>query len=154
MESFFLYHRSGLGAKTDLDIVSIAWLNKDYIILIEGVVTRLREKGIKIGVMFLDREFFNLPSILALTSLGIDFIMAASANKRIKRMLEEHKRRKGVTPAIFRYQFKNKRSPEFYLVAIPNPDYDPEDAKKNEFLIFATSINFGSVEEFVKRVPE
>jgi len=32
------------------------------IILIEGVVTRLREKGIKIGVMFLDREFFNLPS--------------------------------------------------------------------------------------------
>ena len=40
-------------------------------------------------------------------------------------------------------------------MAIPNPDYDPEDAKKkNEFLIFATSINFGSIEEFVKRVPE
>jgi len=141
--------------KLTFDIVNITGLNKDYIILIEGVVTRLREKGIKIGVMFLDREFFNLPSILALTSLGIDFIMAASANKRIKRVLEEHKRRKGVTPAIFRYQFKDKRSPEFYLVAIPNPDYDPEDAKnKNEFLIFATSINFGSVDEFVKRVPE
>jgi len=67
--------------------------------------------------------------------------MAASANKRIKRVLEEHKRRKGVTPAIFRYQFKDKHSPEFYLVAIPNPDYDPEDAKnKNEFLIFATKL--------------
>jgi len=90
--------------KLTFDIVSIAGLNKDYIILIEDVVTRLREKGIKIGVMFLDREFFNLPSILALSSLGIDFFMAASANKRIKRMLEEHKRRKGVTPAIFRYQ--------------------------------------------------
>jgi len=63
--------------------------------------------------MFLDREFFNLPSILTLSSLGIDFIMAASANKRIKRVLEEHKRRKGVTPAIFRYQFKDKRSPSF-----------------------------------------
>ena len=88
--------------KLTFDIANITGLNKDYII--EGVVTRLREKGIKIGVMFLDGEFFNLPSILALTSLGIDFIMAASANKRIKRMLEEHKRRKGVTPAIFTVQ--------------------------------------------------
>jgi hypothetical protein len=56
---------------------------------------------------------------------------------------------------IFNYQFEDKRSPEFYLVAIPNQDYDLKDEKKkNEFLLFATSINFGSVEEFVKRVPE
>ena len=59
--------------KLTFDIVNITGLNKDYIILIEGVVTRLREEGIKIGVMFLDREFFNLPSILALTSLGIEW---------------------------------------------------------------------------------
>ena len=40
-------------------------------------------------------------------------------------------------------------------MAIPNPDYDPRgDRKKNEFLLFATSINFGSAEEFVKRVLE
>jgi len=56
---------------------------------------------------------------------------------------------------IFNYRFEDKRSPEFYLVAIPNPDYDPKDEKKNnEFLLFATSINFGSIEEFGKRVPE
>jgi len=85
----------------------------------------------------------------------VDFIMAAKNNKRIKRMLEVHKRKNGVTPVIFKYQFKDTSSPEFYLVAIPNPDYDPEDTKnKNEFRLFATSIIFGSVDEFVKRVPK
>ncbi|MHC1636133.1 MAG: hypothetical protein ACXQTS_05900 [Candidatus Methanospirareceae archaeon] len=40
----------------------------------------------------------------------------------------------GVTSAIFKYQFEDKRSPEFYIVGIPNPDYDPDDAKKkNDF---------------------
>ena len=141
--------------KLTLDIVNITGLNKDYAILLEGVVNRLRAMGIKIGTMFLDREFFNLPSILTLSSMGVDFIMAAKSNKRIKRMLEEHKRNNGVTPVILNYQFKDKRSPEFYLVAIPNPDYNPKDDKKKaEFHLFATSINFGSVEEFVKRVPE
>jgi len=141
--------------KLTLDIVNLTRLNKDYAILIEGVVNRLRAMGIKIGTAFLDREFFNPPSILTLSSIGVDFIMAASSNKRIKRMLEEHKRKNGVTPMIFKYGFKDKRSPEFYLVAIPNPDYDPKDDKKKaEFHLFATSINFGSVEEFVKRVPE
>ncbi|MCW3133929.1 MAG: hypothetical protein N2V78_06345 [Methanophagales archaeon] len=141
--------------KQTLDIVNITGLNKDYTILLEGVVNRLRAVGIKIGTMFLDREFFNLPSILTLSSLGVDFIMAARINKRIKRMLEEHKRKNGVTSAIFKYRFVDKRSPEFYLVAIPNPDYDPKDDKKKaEFLLFSTSINFGSAEEFVKRVPE
>ena len=141
--------------KLTLDIVNITGLNKDYAILLEGVVNRLREMGIKIGKMFLDREFFNLLSILALFSLGVDFIMAARINKRIKRMLEEHKRKNGVTAVIFNYRFEDKRSPKFYLVAMPNPDYDPkDDRKKNEFLLFATSINFGSIEKFVKRVPE
>jgi len=108
-------------------------------------------RGIKIRSAFLDREFFNLPSILTLSSMDVGFIMAARSNKRIKRMLEEHKRKNSVTPMIFNYRFEDKRSPEFYLVAIPNQDYDPKNAKKkNEFLLFATSINFGSVEEFVK----
>lgn len=141
--------------KLTIDIVNITGLNKDYAILIEGVVARIREMGIKIGTMFLDREFFNLVSILSLFSPGVDFIMAAKINKRIKRMLEEQKRKNGVTPVIFKYRFGDKRSPEFYLVAIPNSDYETKgDKKKAEFHLFATSINFDSVEEFVKRVPE
>ncbi|RZN38288.1 MAG: hypothetical protein EFT35_05055 [Methanophagales archaeon ANME-1-THS] len=135
--------------------MNITGLNKDYAILLEGVISRIRELGIKIGTMFLDREFFNLLAILTLFSMGVDFIMAAKINKRIKAMLEEHKRENGVSPVIFIYRFGDKRSPEFYLMAIPNPDYDPEDdKKKNEFHLFTTSINFGSVEEFVMKVPE
>ena len=43
------------------------------------------------------------------------------------------------------------------MIAIPNPDYDPFKIKtkgNREFFLFATSINFGSVEKFIKRVPE
>ena len=153
--SFFTIDMLRGEQRQTLDIVSVTALNKDYAILIEGVVNRLRVMGIKIRISFLDREFFNLPSILTLSNIGVDFIMAVKSNKRIKKMLEEHKRKNGVIPVIFNYRFEDKRSPEFYLVAIPNPDYDPKNAKKkNEFLLFATSINFGSVEEFVKRVPE
>jgi len=46
---------------------------------------------------------------------------AARSNKRIKRMLEEHKGKNGVIPVIFNYRFEDNRSPEFYLVVIPNP---------------------------------
>lgn len=91
--------------KLTLDIVNITGLNKDYAILLAGVVNRLREMGIMIRTMFLDREFFNLVSILALFNMDVDFIMAAKINKRIKRMLEEHKRKNGVTPGIFKYRF-------------------------------------------------
>lgn len=140
--------------KLTLDMVNITALNKDYAVLLEGIVKRIGEIGIKIGTMFLDREFFNLPSIRTLFEMNTDFIMAAKSNKRIKVMLAEHKRKNGVTPVIFKYRFRDDSSPEFYLVAIPNPNYDSGDDKnKNEFLLFATSINFGSVEEFVRRVP-
>jgi hypothetical protein len=149
--SFFTIDLLG-DLKLTLDIVDVNALNKDYTILIEGILKRIEEKGITIRKMFLDREFFNLPAILALFNMNVDFIMAAKNNKKIKKILEEHKRKNGVKPLIFNYKFGNKRSPEFYLVAIPNPNYDAKDEKSNEFLLFATSINFGSVEEFVKEV--
>jgi hypothetical protein len=95
-------------------VFNITALNKDYAILLEGVVNRVREMGVKIGTMFLDREFFNLASILTLFSLGVDFIMAAKTNKRINKMLEQHKRKNGVTPVIFKYSFEDKRVPEEY----------------------------------------
>lgn len=85
--------------------------------------------------------------------MDVGFIMAAKINKRIKKMLEEHVGENGRKPAIFKYRFRDKCSPEFYLVAIPNPDY-AKDKNNGEFLLFAASINFGSVEEFITRVPE
>lgn len=82
--------------------------------------------------------------------------MAAKIDKRIKKLLEQHKRENGREPAIFEHSFKAEGSPGFYLVAIPNPDYDPSKRAgpgNKDFLLFATSIAFGSTEEFVKRVP-
>jgi len=63
----------------------------------------------------------------------------------------------GRVPGILKYHFVDKRSPEFYLVLIPNKKYDPlkrEDNGNKKFFAFATNINFGSVGEFIEKVPE
>lgn len=141
--------------KSTLDIVSVNGLNKDYAMLLETVISRLKERGLELGTLFLDREFFNLSSIRTLSSLQVNFIMAAPSNKRIKRLWEEHKRGKGIVPAIFTYRFKAPDSPSFFLIAIPHPDHPTTGAeKKSEFLLFATNIDFCSLTSFVSHVPE
>jgi hypothetical protein len=147
-----------LGDKTHtFDIVNVTGLDKDYAALVEGVVLRIRARGLQVRAILEDRELFNLVAILKFYELGADFIMAAKIDKRIKKILEGHRRDNGRKPAIFKYKFKDERSPEFYLVAMPNPEYDPakrEGKGNRDFYLFATSIAFGSVEEFVKRVPK
>jgi hypothetical protein len=136
---------------------TIDWLGGKTATLVEGVVHRIRAMGLKIRIIISDRELFNLAAISTFNALGADFIMAAQLDKRIKKILELHKRENGRKPTIFAYKFRDERSPEFYLVAIQNPEYDPamrETKGKREFLLFATSMAFGSVEEFVKRVPQ
>lgn len=152
--SFFTLDLIG-DPKLTLDIVPVDGLNKDYAALFEAVINRLQDRGLEIGTLFLDREFFNLASIRTLARLQVDFIMAAPSNKRIKRLWEEHKRENGITPAIFTYQFKARDSPAFFLIAIPNPGHQTRVAeKKSEFLLFATNVDFGSLKSFVSRVPE
>ena len=132
-------------------------MNKDYAALVEGVVNRIRAMGLQIRTILEDRELFNLAAILKFYELGVDFIMAAKIDKRMRKLLEQHKRENGRETALFKYKFKDERSPEFYLVAILNPDYDSakrEGRGNKEFLLFATSIAFESPEEFVKRVPK
>ena len=152
--SFFTLDLVG-DPKLTLDIVSVDGLNKDYAALFEAVITRLKDRGLEIGTLFLDREFFNLASIRTLAGLQVNFIMAAPSNKRIKRLWEEHRRENGIKPAIFTYRFKAPDSPAFFLIAIPNPDHPTTGAEKeSEFLLFATNVDFGSLESFVSRVPE
>jgi hypothetical protein len=147
-----------LGGPTHtFDIMNITGLNKDYAALVDGVVHRIRAMGLQIREILSDRELFNVDAILKFYELDVDFIMAARIDKRIRRILEEHKREKGREPATFKYKFKDERSPEFYLVAIPNPEFNPakrEGKGNREFFLFATSMAFGSIEEFVKRVPK
>ena len=131
-----------LGGPTHtLDIVNVTGLDKDYAALVEGVVLRIKEMGLQVRAILEDREFFNRSAISKFYELGVDFIMAAKIDKRIKKLLEQHKRENGREPAIFEYSFKAEGSPEFYLVAIPNPDYDPSKRAgpgKKDFLLFAS----------------
>jgi len=108
-----------------LDIVNVTGLEKDYAALVEGVVRRIRAMGLQIRAIFADREHFNLAVISKFFELGVDFTMVAKADKRINKLLKRHKEEQGHESAIFRYHFLDERSPEFYLVAIPNREYDP-----------------------------
>jgi hypothetical protein len=140
-----------------LDIVNVTGLEKDYAALVEGVVGRIRETGLLIRAILADREFFNLAVISKFSELGVDFIMAAKADKRIKKLLRRHKEEQGLKAGIFTYRFRDEWSPEFHLVAIPNREYDPRKRagpENKEFLLFATSIAFDSPEEFVKQIPQ
>lgn len=140
-----------------LDIVNVTGLEKDYAALVEGVVRRIRALELRMGTIFADREFFNRSAIAKCSELGVDFIMAAKTDKRIKKLLRRHNEEQGHKAAIFRHHFLDERSPEFHLVAIPNREYDPRKRagpENKEFLLFATSIAFDSPEEFVKQIPQ
>jgi len=89
--------------KLTLDIVNLTGLNKDYAILIEGGSKSDKGNGDR------NRDDVSGQGVLQprfnpfTFSVGIDFIMAAKINKQIRGILEEHKRRKGITPAIFNF---------------------------------------------------
>jgi hypothetical protein len=140
-----------------LDIVNVTGLEKDYAALAEGVVRRIRGMGLLIRGIFADREHFNIAVIAKCSELGVEFIMAAKTDKCINKLLRRHKEEQGLEAAIFTYHFRDERSPDFYLVAIPNREYDPRkrvSPENKEFLLFATEIAFNSPEKFVKPVPQ
>jgi hypothetical protein len=140
-----------------LDIVNVTGLNKDYAALMRGVLLRLQALKLRTGTIFADREFFNLAVISTCFELGVEFIMAAKIDKRINKLLKRHKEGQGREAAVFKYRFMDERSPDFYLVAIPNREYDLRKRAgpdNKEFLLFATSIAFNSPDEFIKRVPQ
>jgi len=140
-----------------LDIVNVTGLNKDYAALMRGVILRLQALKLRTGTIFADREFFNLAVIFTCFELGVDFIMAAKIDKGIHKLLKQHKEGQGREAAVFKYRFLDEQSPDFYLVAIPNREYDRRKRAgpdNKEFLLFATSIAFDSPEEFIKRVPQ
>ena len=142
--------------KLTLDAIDINGLTKNYSVLIESLLQRIRSMDILVKTLYMDREFFNLSTISTLYMLNIQYIIAATANKKINRMLNDHKKKFGPTSTILEYQFK-KGGPKFYIVAILNPNYDPKAKKEkgnNEYFLFATNIETNSTSEFIKRIPE
>jgi len=131
-------------------------LNKDYSILIEGVLNRIRTQRITIEKILMDREFFNLKVIRALGKENTKFIMPAKYDKRIKNIVREFEQNNGRVPGIIDYKFLDDTCPWFKLIFIPNRFYDPskKDGKENKkFFVFATNITYGSAKEFILSVP-
>jgi len=93
----------------------------------------------------MDREFFNLQSIIALSTADINYVMPAKLNKRIKKILRDFEIAEGMVSGVIKYKFRDESSPEFYLVLVPNKNYDPirrEGKDNKKFFVFATNIKF------------
>jgi hypothetical protein len=144
--------------KLTLDAIDINGLTKNYAVLIESLLQRIKTMGILVKTLFMDREFFNLSTISTLhkPNTQYQYIIAATANKRINGMLNDHKKKFGSGSTILKYQFK-RGGPEFNIVAILNPNYDPKakkDKGNNEYFLFATNLEVKSTSEFIKIIPE
>jgi len=142
--------------KLTLDVIDINGLAKNYGVLIESLLKRVSGMDIQIGTLFMDREFFHIDPISIAHKLHVNYVIAARSNKKINRILDEHKKKFGVTSTIFKYNF-DKGGPTFNIVAVVNPDYDPKAKKGNgnkEYHLFATNLEMNSISEFIKKIPE
>jgi len=142
--------------KLTLDVIDIEGLTKNYAVLIESLLKRINSMDIFIKTLFMNREFFNHTAISNLHELKVHYVIAASSNKKINSMLDEHKKKFGRISTILNYQFK-KGGPAFNIVAILNPKYDPKAKKEkgnNEYFLFATNLGVSSTSEFIKKIPE
>jgi len=143
--------------KLTLDIVNLTALNKNYETLIKGVINRINKLGISIGTLLVDREFFNLASIITLDVADINYVMPAKLDKRIKKIIRDFEIAEGMVSGIIKHKFRDESSPEFYLVLVPNKDYNPlkrEGKDNKKFFVFATNIKFNSEKEFTKKIPK
>ena len=142
--------------KLTLDVIDINGLAKNYSILMESMMQRLKSMEINLRTLFMDREFFNNPTISTLQRLNKYFVIAAKSNKKINAILLEHKKKFGETSTFFEYQFE-KGGPKFIIVAVLNPKYDPnakKDKGNNEYHLFATNLAVNNESDFIKKIPE
>ncbi len=142
--------------KLTLDVIDINGLTKNYSILIESMLRRIKAMEIKIRTLFMDREFFNFDTISTLHSSNQNYIIAAKSNKKINEILLKHKKKFGQTSTIFDYQFE-KGGPIFNIVAIVNPKYNSdakEDKGNREYHLFATNLPINMASDIIKKIPE
>ncbi len=142
--------------KLTLEVIDINGLAKNYSILMESMMQRLKEMDINLKTLFMDREFFNNSTISTLHRLNKNYVIAAKSNKKINAMLFEHNKKFGETSTLFEYQFE-KGGPKFIIVAIINPKYDPnakKDKGNNKYHLFATNLSVNKESDFINKIPE
>ena len=131
--------------KLTLDVIAINGFNKNYFDLITFLFERLEKMQIKVGTVYLDKEFCNDDTISALTKLNVNFVIAAKHNSRITGILDTFKKENGPMSTVFKYHF-NKKGTEFNLVAT-------HDEEKG-YILFATNKDVESIEKFERKIPE
>src|SRR5450759_2631246 len=60
-------------SKLTLDVIDINGLSKDYSTLMESLFERIEKMGVKVGTLYMDKEFFNrkvISKIVGLTQLN------------------------------------------------------------------------------------
>ena len=132
-------------SKLTLDVIEINGLSKDYSTLIVSLFGRVEKMGVKVGTVYMDREFFNRKIISKMDEHKLDFVIAAKSNKKIKSILEKHIKENGNTSTVFEYQFK-EGGPNFNIIAI-------QDQVKG-YILFATNKKVGLIDTFTKQIPE
>ena len=68
MGIFFLHFRYIGNYKLTLDVIDINGLSKDYSILMDSLFERVENMGVKVGTVYMDREFFNKKVISKMVS--------------------------------------------------------------------------------------
>ena len=103
--------------------------------LIDGCI----KKGIRIGMLTVDREFFSTSVIGALKSKNIQFLMPATQTKGVKKAIDEFKagKRDAVSQHALTSGGADKRQEEFTLIILERDD------RKGRKVIhaFATSVS-------------
>ena len=103
--------------------------------LIDGCI----KKGIRIGVLTVDREFFSTSVIGALRSKNVQFLMPATRTKGIKKAISEFEAGKtdAVSQHILTSSVAGKEPEEFTLIIL-----EREDKKGRKVIhVFATSVS-------------
>jgi hypothetical protein len=132
-------------SKLTLDVIDINGLSKDYSILMESMFERIEKMGVKVGTVYMDREFFNNKVISKTEEHKLDFVIAAKSNKRIKEILQKHRKEHGDTSTVFEYKFQEGEQ-TFNIVAT----WD----KEKGYILFATNKKVDSIDTFVKKIPQ
>ena len=132
-------------SKLTLDVIDINGLSKNYSSLMESLFERIERMGVKVGTVYMDREFFNRKVISKMDEHKLDFVIAAKSNKKIKEILEKHRKEYGDTSTVFEYNFQGEET-TFNIVAMWNQD--------KGYILFATNKKVSSIDTFVKQISE
>jgi len=114
----------------------------------EDIVKKLLENSPRPSVLMMNRGFFKTEMIKLLQSMGINFIMPAVRNERVKRMLNEFA--KGNIPSVIEYEMGSK----VYLVIAKKKGSMEEDKPDDKFIAFVTNIKFDDPERVVSVIPK